>query len=82
MTTAAAARGFRLARQSGSRHRLATADPAPWIAAEDRGTVRKHAPATLRKHAPATLRNLEAIAAVPAAVLPANNIMLVDRRLD
>lgn len=38
------------------------ADPTPWIAAEDRGGA--------RKHAPATLRNREAIAAVLAGVLP------------
>lgn len=38
------------------------ADPTPWIAAEDSGGA--------RKHAPATLRNREAIAAVLAEVLP------------
>lgn len=38
------------------------ADPTPWIAAEDSGGA--------RKHAPATLRNREAIAAVLAGVLP------------
>jgi SAM-dependent methyltransferase len=44
------------------------ADPTPWIAAEDRGAV--------RKHAPATLRNREAIAAVLADVLPARGTVL------
>lgn len=38
------------------------ADPTPWIAAEDTGAA--------RKHAPATLRNREAIAGVLAEVLP------------
>jgi len=44
------------------------ADPTPWIAAEDRGAA--------RKHAPATLRNREAIAAVLAEVLPAAGSVL------
>ena len=44
------------------------ADPTPWIAAENRGAA--------RKHAPATLRNREAIAAVLAEVLPAAGSVL------
>lgn len=44
------------------------ADPTPWIAAEDSGAA--------RKHAPATLRNREAIAAVLAEVLPAAGTVL------
>lgn len=43
-------------------------DPAPWIVAEDRGAV--------RKHAPATLRNREAIAAELAALLPDSGTVL------
>jgi SAM-dependent methyltransferase len=44
------------------------ADPTPWIVAEDRGEV--------RKHAPATLRNREAIAVALAEVLPAQGRVL------
>jgi len=44
------------------------ADPTPWIAAEDRGAA--------RKHAPATLRNREAIAAVLADALPDAGVVL------
>jgi hypothetical protein len=44
------------------------ADPTPWIAAEDSGVV--------RKHAPATARNREAIAAVLAEALPAAGTVL------
>ncbi len=44
------------------------ADPTPWIAAEDTGAA--------RKHAPATLRNREAIAAVLAQVLPEAGLVL------
>ncbi|HEY0621465.1 DUF938 domain-containing protein [Sphingomonas sp.] len=44
------------------------ADPTPWIAAEDTGAV--------RKHAPATARNREAIAAVLDEVLPASGVVL------
>lgn len=44
------------------------ADPTPWIAAEDSGAA--------RKHAPATLRNREAIAAVLAEVLPETGLVL------
>lgn len=44
------------------------ADPAPWIAAEDKGAA--------RKHAPATLRNREAIAAVLAEALPETGLVL------
>ena len=44
------------------------ADPTPWIAAEDSGAA--------RKHAPATLRNREAIAAVLAQVLPEAGLVL------
>jgi len=44
------------------------ADPTPWIAAEDSGAA--------RKHAPATLRNREAIATVLAEVLPAAGTVL------
>lgn len=44
------------------------ADPTLWIAAEDNGAA--------RKHAPATLRNREAIAAVLAEVLPASGTVL------
>jgi len=44
------------------------ADPTPWIAAEDSGAE--------RKHAPATLRNREAIAAVLAEVLPETGLVL------
>ncbi|GAA0321730.1 DUF938 domain-containing protein [Sphingomonas oligophenolica] len=44
------------------------ADPTPWIAAEDRGDV--------RKHAPATLRNREAIAAVLVEELPVSGLVL------
>lgn len=44
------------------------ADPTPWIAAEDKGAA--------RKHAPATLRNREAIAAVLAEVLPEAGLVL------
>lgn len=44
------------------------ADPTPWIAAEDSGAA--------RKHAPATLRNREAIAAVLAEMLPASGTVL------
>lgn len=44
------------------------ADPTPWIAAEDTGAA--------RKHAPATLRNREAIAAVLADTLPAAGTVL------
>lgn len=44
------------------------ADPTPWIAAEDTGAV--------RKHAPATARNREPIAEVLAEVLPAAGIVL------
>ncbi|WP_343519981.1 DUF938 domain-containing protein [Sphingomonas sp.] len=44
------------------------ADPTPWIAADDSGAV--------RKHAPATARNREAIAAVLAEVLPATGAVL------
>lgn len=44
------------------------ADPTPWIAAEDSGGA--------RKHAPATLRNREAIAAVLAEVLPVSGTVL------
>ncbi len=43
-------------------------DPTPWIVAEDRGEV--------RKHAPATLRNREAIAAELAALLPETGTVL------
>lgn len=43
-------------------------DPTPWIAAEDKGAA--------RKHAPATLRNREAIAAVLAEVLPETGLVL------
>lgn len=43
-------------------------DPTPWIVAEDRGDV--------RKHAPATLRNREAIAAELAALLPETGTVL------
>ena len=43
-------------------------DPTPWIVAEDRGEV--------RKHAPATLRNREAIAAELAALLPERGTVL------
>jgi hypothetical protein len=43
-------------------------DPTPWIAAEDTGAT--------RKHAPATLRNREAIAAVLAEALPATGTVL------
>ena len=43
-------------------------DPTPWIVAEDRGDV--------RKHAPATLRNREAIAAVLASLLPERGTVL------
>lgn len=44
------------------------ADSTLWIAAEDKGAA--------RKHAPATLRNREAIAAVLAEVLPASGTVL------
>lgn len=44
------------------------ADPTPWIAAEDSGAA--------RKHAPATVRNREAIAAVLAEVLPMSGWVL------
>ncbi|WP_447728548.1 DUF938 domain-containing protein [Sphingomonas koreensis] len=44
------------------------ADPTPWIAAEDTGAA--------RKHAPATLRNREVIAEILAAVLPASGTVL------
>lgn len=44
------------------------ADPTPWIAAEDSGAA--------RKHAPATLRNREAIAAVLAETLPSAGTVL------
>lgn len=44
------------------------ADPTPWIAAEDSGAA--------RKHAPATLRNREAIAAVLADALPDAGVVL------
>jgi len=44
------------------------ADPTPWIVAEDRGD--------LRKHAPATLRNREAIAAVLVEALPVTGLVL------
>jgi hypothetical protein len=44
------------------------ADPTPWIAAEDTGAA--------RKHAPATLRNREPIAEVLAEVLPAAGTVL------
>lgn len=44
------------------------ADPTPWIAAEDSGAV--------RKHAPATLRNREPIAAVLAELLPEAGVVL------
>ncbi len=43
-------------------------DPTPWIVAEDRGE--------LRKHAPATLRNREVIAAELAALLPEHGTVL------
>lgn len=43
-------------------------DPTPWIVAEDRGEV--------RKHAPATLRNREAITEVLAGLLPARGEVL------
>lgn len=43
-------------------------DPTPWIVAEDRGDV--------RKHAPATLRNREAIAEVLAGLLPERGTVL------
>ena len=43
-------------------------DPTPWIVAEDRGDV--------RKHAPATLRNREAIAVELAALLPETGTVL------
>lgn len=43
-------------------------DPTPWIVAEDRGDI--------RKHAPATLRNREAIAAELAALLPERGTVL------
>ncbi|MFN4097012.1 MAG: DUF938 domain-containing protein [Sphingomonas sp.] len=43
-------------------------DPTPWIVAEDRGAV--------RKHAPATLRNREAIVAELAALLPERGTVL------
>jgi SAM-dependent methyltransferase len=43
-------------------------DPTPWIVAEDRGEV--------RKHAPATLRNREAIAVKLAALLPERGTVL------
>lgn len=44
------------------------ADPTPWIAAEDTGAV--------RKHAPATARNREPIAAVLDVVLPRSGTVL------
>jgi hypothetical protein len=44
------------------------ADPTPWIAAQDSGGE--------RKHAPATLRNREAIATVLAEVLPVSGAVL------
>ncbi len=44
------------------------ADPTPWIAAENTGAV--------RKHAPATVRNREPIAAVLAEVLPPSGTVL------
>lgn len=44
------------------------ADPTPWIAAEDDGAA--------RKHAPATLRNREPIAAVLAETLPETGTVL------
>ena len=44
------------------------ADPTPWIAAEDTGAA--------RKHAPATARNRDAIAAVLAETLPATGTVL------
>ena len=44
------------------------ADPTPWMAAEDSGAA--------RKHAPATVRNREAIAAVLAEVLPMSGWVL------
>lgn len=44
------------------------ADPTPWIVAEDKGAV--------RKHAPATLRNREGIAAELAALLPETGSVL------
>ena len=44
------------------------ADPTPWIAADDTGAA--------RKHAPATARNRDAIAAVLAQALPASGTVL------
>lgn len=44
------------------------ADPTPWIAAEDKGAV--------RKHAPAAARNREPIAEVLAETLPASGTVL------
>lgn len=44
------------------------ADPTPWIAAEDTGGV--------RKHAPATLRNREAIAEALGDILPPSGLIL------
>lgn len=44
------------------------ADPTPWIAAEDQGAR--------RKHAPATLRNRDAILAVLATMLPGSGLVL------
>ncbi|GAA0734156.1 DUF938 domain-containing protein [Sphingomonas japonica] len=44
------------------------ADPTPWIAAEDTGEV--------RKHAPATLRNRGAIAELLAGILPRSGTVL------
>lgn len=44
------------------------ADPTPWIATEDRGEA--------RKHAPATLRNRDAIVDVLRGVLPASGTVL------
>ncbi|ODP36860.1 DUF938 domain-containing protein [Sphingomonas turrisvirgatae] len=43
-------------------------DPTPWIVAEDRGDI--------RKHAPATMRNRDAIAAVLAESLPGRGTVL------
>jgi hypothetical protein len=44
------------------------ADPTPWIVAEEKGDV--------RKHAPATLRNREAIAAILVEELPVTGLVL------